>query len=90
MVDDNGQLITGSMADYAVPNATDVPNIETALTVTPSPTNSLGVKGAGEAGTIAASPAVINAVVDALAPFGVKHMNMPAKAENVWRLINGG
>lgn len=88
--DDNGQLITGSMADYAVPNATDVPNIETALTVTPSPTNSLGVKGAGEAGTIAASPAVINAVVDALAPFGVKHMNMPAKAENVWRLINGG
>ena len=58
--------------------------------MTPSPTNSLGVKGAGEAGTIAASPAVINAVVDALAPFGVKHMNMPAKAENVWRLINGG
>jgi len=88
--DDNGQLITGSMADYAVPNATDVPNIETALTETPSPVNPLGVKGAGEAGTIAASPAVINAVVDALTPFGVKHMNMPAKAENVWRLMNGG
>lgn len=88
--DDNGQLITGSMADYAVPNATDVPNIETARTETPSPTNPLGVKGAGEAGTIAASPAVINAVVDALAPFGVKHMNMPAKAENVWRLMKGG
>jgi carbon-monoxide dehydrogenase large subunit len=88
--DDNGQLITGSMADYAVPNSTDVPNIETALTETPSPVNPLGVKGAGEAGTIAASPAVINAVVDALTPFGVKHMNMPAKAENVWRLMNGG
>ena len=88
--DDNGQLITGSMADYAVPYATDVPNIETARTETPSPTNPLGVKGAGEAGTIAASPAVINAVVDALAPFGVKHMNMPAKAENVWRLMKGG
>lgn len=88
--DDNGQLITGSMADYAVPNSMDVPNIETALTETPSPVNPLGVKGAGEAGTIAASPAVINAVVDALTPFGVKHMNMPAKAENVWRLMNGG
>ena len=85
--DDDGQLITGSMLDYAVPQAASLPSFETARTTTPSPTNPLGVKGAGETGTIAASPAVINAVVDALSPFGVKHIDMPAKAEKVWRLI---
>ena len=85
--DDDGQLITGSMLDYAIPQAASLPSFETARTVTPSPTNPLGVKGAGETGTIAASPAVINAVVDALSPFGVKHIDMPAKAEKVWRLI---
>ena len=85
--DDDGQLITGSMLDYAVPQAASLPSFETARTVTPSPTNPLGVKGAGETGTIAASPAVINAVVDALSPFGVRHIDMPAKAEKVWRLI---
>ena len=85
--DDDGQLITGSMLDYAVPQAASLPSFETARTVTPSPTNPLGVKGAGETGTIAASPAVINAVVDALSPFGVTHIDMPAKAEKVWRLI---
>ena len=85
--DDDGQLITGSMLDYAVPQAASLPSFETARTVTPSPTNPLGVKGAGETGTIAASPAVINAVVDALSPLGVKHIDMPAKAEKVWRLI---
>ena len=85
--DDDGQLITGSMLDYAVPQAASLPSFETARTVTPSPTNPLGVKGAGETGTIAASPAAINAVVDALAPFGVTHMDMPAKAEKVWRLM---
>ena len=88
--DDDGQLITGSMLDYAVPQAASLPSFETARTVTPSPTNPLGVKGAGETGTIAASPAVINAVVDALSPFGVTHIDMPAKAEKVWRLINQG
>ena len=86
--DDDGQLITGSMLDYAVPQAASLPSFETARTVTPSPTNPLGVKGAGETGTIAASPAVINAVVDALSPFGVTHIDMPAKAEKVWRLIH--
>ena len=85
--DESGQLITGSMMDYAVPTAEDVPSIITDRTVTPSPTNPLGVKGAGETGTIAAAPAVMNAVIDALSPFGVKHMNMPAKSEKVWRAM---
>ena len=85
--DDDGQLITGSMLDYAVPQAASLPAFETARTVTPSPTNPLGVKGAGETGTIAASPAVINAVVDALSHLGVKHLDMPAKAEKVWRIM---
>ena len=88
--DDDAQLITGSMLDYAIPKAENVPSFETARTVTPSPANPLGVKGAGETGTIAASPAVINAVVDALSPFGVRHLDMPAKSEKVWRLINHG
>ena len=87
--DADAQLITGSMLDYAIPKAENVPSFETARTVTPSPANPLGVKGAGETGTIAASPAVINAVVDALSPFGVRHLDMPAKPEKVWRLING-
>ena len=85
--DENGQLLTGSMMDYAVPTAEDIPSFESDRTVTPTSVNPLGVKGAGEAGTIAASPAVINAVVDALSPFGVKHIDMPAKPENVWRAI---
>ena len=85
--DDSGQLLTGSMMDYALPTAEDIPSIITDRTVTPSPTNPLGVKGAGETGTIAASPAVMNAVIDALSPFGVKHMNMPAKPEKVWRAM---
>lgn len=87
--DDSGQLLTGSMMDYALPTAEDIPSIITDRTVTPSPTNPLGVKGAGETGTIAASPAVMNAVIDALSPFGIKHMNMPAKPEKVWRAMQG-
>ena len=87
--DESGQLITGSMMDYAIPTAESVPSIITDRTTTPSPTNPLGVKGAGETGTIAASPAVMNAVVDALSPFGIKHMNMPAKSEKVWRAMQG-
>ena len=86
--DNNGQLLTGSMMDYAVPTAEDLPSFELDRTVTPSTTNPLGVKGAGEAGTIASAPAVINAVVDALSPFGVRHIDMPAKPEKVWGLIN--
>ena len=85
--DRTGQLLTGSMMDYAVPRATDLPMYELDRTVTPTPVNPMGVKGAGETATIAGSPAVINAVVDALSPYGVKHIDMPAKAEKVWRII---
>ena len=85
--DGTGQLLTGSMMDYAVPRATDLPMYELDRTVTPTPVNPMGVKGAGETATIAGSPAVINAVVDALSPYGVKHIDMPAKAEKVWRII---
>ena len=87
---DDGQLLSGSMMDYAIPTAGDLPTFETDRTVTPSPTNPLGVKGVGEAATIAASPAIINAVVDALSPFGVGHIDMPAKPERVWRAIQSG
>ncbi|WP_049902569.1 xanthine dehydrogenase family protein molybdopterin-binding subunit [Halococcus agarilyticus] len=85
--DENGNLLTGSLQDYAVPQALDLPEIETDLTVTPSPTNRLGVKGIGEAGTIAAPPAVVNAAVDALSPVGIRHLDMPLTAESVWRAI---
>jgi aerobic carbon-monoxide dehydrogenase large subunit len=85
--DESGQLITGSMMDYTVPNATQIPYIQTARTETPSPTNPMGVKGVGETGTIAATQAVVNAVVDALSPFGIRHMEMPMTPERVWRTI---
>jgi carbon-monoxide dehydrogenase large subunit len=67
-----------------------MPKFELAHTVTPTPVNPLGAKGVGEAGTIASSAAVINAVVDALAPLGIKHLNMPASPQTVWRAIQGG
>ncbi len=85
--DDDGQLLTGSMLDYAVPTAEDVPSFITDRTVTPTKVNELGAKGAGEAGTIASSPAVINAVVDALKHLGVNHIDMPLRSESVWRTI---
>ena len=85
--DDDGQLLTGSMLDYAVPTADVLPSYELDRTETPSPVNPLGVKGAGEAGTIAASPAVVNAVMDALSPFGIKHIDMPLKPEKIWRAM---
>ena len=86
--DDQGQLITGELMDYALPKASQVPWFETDRTETPSPVNPLGVKGVGEAGTIGATPAIVNAVVDALSPYGVKHLDMPLRPEKVWRLIN--
>src|SRR6266567_1071214 len=83
---DSGQLVTGSMMDYAMPKADMLTMCETDRTVTPTPVNPLGIKGAGETGTIAATPAVVNAVVDALAPFGVDHIEtMPLTAERVWK-----
>jgi hypothetical protein len=85
--DESGQLLTGSMMDYAVPNATHIPDIETYRTVTPTPVNPLGAKGVGETGTIASTEAVVNAVVDALAPFGIRHLEMPMTPERIWRAI---
>jgi carbon-monoxide dehydrogenase large subunit len=86
--DENGQLLSGTLMDYAVPTAELFPRFETANTVTLTPVNPLGAKGIGEAGTIAATPTVVNAVIDALSPFGVRHIDMPLKAEKIWRLIN--
>jgi len=85
--DDGGQMISGSYMDYAMPRADDLPMIETDNTVTPCPHNPLGVKGAGEAGTIGSTPAVVNAVVDALAHLGVKDIQMPLKPQTVWKAM---
>jgi aerobic carbon-monoxide dehydrogenase large subunit len=85
--DDNGQLTSGSMMDYAVPKASFLPSFELDSTETPSPTNPLGVKGVGETGAIASTPAVVNAVMDALSPFGIKHLDMPLTPEKVWHAI---
>ena len=85
--DEDGQLLTGSMMDYAMPRADRFPHIETGRIETPSPTNPLGVKGAGEMGTIAGTVTVANAVVDALAPLGVDHVEMPFTAERIWQTI---
>jgi carbon-monoxide dehydrogenase large subunit len=87
--DEEGQLVTGTFVDYALPSAADLPSYETDRTETPSPVNSLGVKGVGEAGTIASSPAVLNAVIDALRPLGVGFMNMPLSPMRVWEAIQG-
>ena len=84
---EDGQLLTGSMMDYAMPRADRFPHIETGRIETPSPTNPLGVKGAGEMGTIAGTVTVANAVVDALAPLGVDHVEMPFTAERIWQTI---
>ena len=85
--DENGQLLTGSLQDYAIPKAMDVPDMEVEETVTPCPHNPLGVKGVGEAGTIASTPAIVNAVVDALQPFGIDDVEMPMTGETVWQAI---
>jgi len=86
--DDEGQLITGTFVDYALPTAAELPSFELDRTETPSPVNSLGVKGVGEAGTIAASAAVTNAVLDAIRPLGVEFINMPLSPMLVWEAIS--
>ncbi|HKY05500.1 MAG TPA: xanthine dehydrogenase family protein molybdopterin-binding subunit [Blastocatellia bacterium] len=86
--DEQGQLVTGTLMDYALPKASMSPRMELDRTETPSPVNPMGVKGVGEAGTIGATPAIVNAVVDALSPFGVRHIDMPLKPETVWKLIH--
>jgi carbon-monoxide dehydrogenase large subunit len=88
--DEAGQPLTGSMLDYVVPTSEQAPRYETSHTYTPSPVNPLGVKGIGEAGTIAASAAVVNSVVDALSHLGVRHLDMPLKPERVWRAMQAG
>ena len=85
--DEEGQLVTGTFVDYALPTAAEVPFFETDRTETPSPVNSLGVKGIGEAGTIAATPAVASAVLDALAPLGVSELDMPMTPMRVWQAL---
>jgi len=85
--DENGQLLTGEFMDYAIPRATDIPEYTLGSTVTPSPVNPLGVKGVGEAGTIGATPAIANAVIDALAPLGVVHLDLPMTPERIWRAM---
>jgi carbon-monoxide dehydrogenase large subunit len=88
--DEGGQLLTATLLDYAVPRAHRLPSYELDRTVTPCPHNPLGVKGVGEAGAIASPAAVTNAVLDALAPFGVEHLDMPLTPEKVWRAMRAG
>ena len=85
--DEQGQLLTGSLMEYAIPKAEYLPALEVDRTETPTDVNPLGVKGAGETGTIASTPAVVNAVVDALAPLGITHVDMPLTPERVWQAM---
>jgi carbon-monoxide dehydrogenase large subunit len=85
--DEEGNLRNASLADYLVPSPVEAPSFRLASTVTPSPTNPLGVKGIGEAGTIGSAAAVMNAVVDALSPFGITDIDMPASPNRVWAAI---
>jgi carbon-monoxide dehydrogenase large subunit len=87
--DDAGQLLAGSLMDYAVPKADDLPSFETGHTETPSPRTALGVKGIGESATIGSTPAIANAVLDALAPLGIEALDIPLTADTVWRAIHG-
>jgi aerobic carbon-monoxide dehydrogenase large subunit len=87
LYDDDGNPLTGTFVGYAFPSAADLPSWEAVEMETPTPMNALGAKGIGESGTIGATPAVHNAVVDALAPFGVRHVDLPANGENVWRAL---
>ena len=86
---DDGQLLTGSFMDYALPRATDFPRFELESTVTPTPVNPLGAKGVGEAGTLGSTPSIVAAAVDALSEFGIKHVDMMLRPEKLWRIIHG-
>jgi carbon-monoxide dehydrogenase large subunit len=86
--DAEGNLTTGTLVDYLLPSAADLPSFVTDRTVSPATSNPLGVKGVGEAGTIASTPAVVNAVVDALRPYGVSDVPMPCSPQNIWRALN--
>ena len=84
---EDGQLVTGSFMDYAMPRATDFPRFELSATCTPTPVNPLGAKGVGEAGTLGSTPCIVSAAVDALSPLGVKHIDMMLRPEKLWRII---
>jgi len=84
---EDGQLLTGTFMEYAIPRADDMPELVVDRTVTPSPLNPLGVKGVGEGSACVAPPAIVNAVVDALSPFGIRHVDMPLTAEKIWRAL---
>jgi carbon-monoxide dehydrogenase large subunit len=86
--DENGQLLTGEFMDYALARAKDIPDYVMDSTVTPSPSNPMGIKGCGEAGTIGATPAIANAVLDALSPLGIRHLDLPLTPEKIWRAIH--
>ena len=86
--DEQGQLVSGTFMDYALPKASMIPWLELDRTETPTNVNPMGVKGVGEAGTIGATPAIVAAIVDALAPYGVRHLDMPIKPEHIWRIIS--
>lgn len=88
--DELGNPVTATLADYAMPSAAELPSFELEETVTPSPRNPLGMKGVGESGTVGGAVAVQNAVIDALAPFGVQHLDMPLTAERVWQAVHAG
>ena len=85
--DDSGQLLTATLMDYAVPRAEMLPRYELDHTVTPSPLNPMGAKGVGEAGTIGSTPCIVNAVMDALAPLGIRHLDMPLRPDKLWHAI---
>src|SRR5690606_37704620 len=86
--DEEGQLLTGSLMDYALPRASDMAPLELAKIETPSKANALGAKGVGESGTIGVPPAILNAAIDALAPYGVKHLDLPLTSEKLWRALH--
>ena len=83
--DENGQLLTGEFMDYPMPRAKDIPEYLMGSTITPSPSNPMGIKGVGEAGTIGSTPAIANAVIDALSPLGIRHLDLPLTPEKIWR-----
>jgi len=87
--DENGQLLSGSLMDYAIPRAELFPSFTLDKTETPTPLNPLGVKGIGEAATIGSTPAIANAVIDALSHLGVRHVDIPLRSEKLWRAAQG-
>ncbi|MDH5292841.1 MAG: xanthine dehydrogenase family protein molybdopterin-binding subunit, partial [Acidimicrobiia bacterium] len=88
--DESGQATTANMSTYSIPAAPDLPSFVTISTVTPTPLNPLGAKGVGEAGTLGSTPAIHSAVMDALAPFGITHIDMPLTPHAIWRALNAG